>query len=80
MDGSRTKKSEVIEYVLDEAGVYERSTVLMIGDRDYDILGAKEAGVHSMGVLYGYGSREELMAAGADFIVEEPQDALRYIV
>ena len=52
----------------------------MIGDRDYDILGAKEAGVHSMGVLYGYGSREELMAAGADFIVEEPQDALRYIV
>ena len=80
MDGSRTKKSEVIEYVLDEAEVYDRSTVLMIGDRDYDILGAKEAGVHSMGVLYGYGSREELMAEGADFIVEEPQDALRYIV
>ena len=79
MDGRRTKKSEVIEYVLDAAGVEERSTVLMIGDRDYDILGAKEAGVHSLGVLYGYGSREELAAAGADFLAEKPEDVLRSI-
>lgn len=80
MDGRRTKKSEVIEYVLEGAGVTDRSTVLMIGDRDYDILGAKEAGVHSMGVLYGYGPREELEAAGADFLVERPEDALAYIL
>ena len=77
LDGRRTKKSEVIEYVLDAGGVEERSTVLMIGDRDYDILlGAKEAGVHSLGVLYGYGSREELAAAGADFLAEKPEDVL----
>ena len=62
MDGRRTKKSEVIEYVLDAAG-----------------MGAKEAGVHSLGVLYGYGSREELAAAGADFLAEKPEDVLRYI-
>lgn len=80
MDGRRTRKSEVIDYVLDAAKVKDRSTVLMIGDRDYDILGAKEAGVHSMGVLYGYGPREELEAAGADFLVEKPLDALAYLL
>lgn len=70
MDGQRTEKSEVIAYVLDACGVKDRSTVLMIGDRDYDILGAKAVGVHSMGVLYGYGSRQELENAGAEYIVE----------
>ncbi|MCL2884673.1 MAG: HAD hydrolase-like protein [Oscillospiraceae bacterium] len=44
--------------------------VWMIGDREHDILGAKAAGVHSIGVLYGYGSREELEAAGADRMAE----------
>ena len=38
----------------------------MIGDREHDILGAKAAGIDSLGVLFGYGSREELEAAGAD--------------
>lgn len=42
----------------------------MIGDRKHDILGAKEVGVDSVGVLYGYGDREELEAAGADFLAE----------
>ena len=79
MDGSRTKKSEVIQYVLDACGVKERDTVLMIGDRDYDILGAKTMGVHSVGVLYGYGDREELEKAGADYIVETAGEVLRVV-
>ncbi|MBR4530565.1 MAG: HAD hydrolase-like protein [Lachnospiraceae bacterium] len=45
---------------------------VMIGDRKYDILGAKAAGTASVGVLYGYGSREELTEAGADLIAETP--------
>lgn len=79
MDGGRTKKSDVIEYVLDACKVEERDTVLMIGDREHDIWGAKEAKVHSMGVLYGYGSLEELKKAGAEIIVKTPWEALEYI-
>ena len=41
----------------------------MIGDRKYDILGAKTVGIDSAGVLYGYGDRAELEAAGADYIL-----------
>ena len=43
--------------------------VIMVGDRHFDIEGAKDAGIASIGVLYGYGSKEELTAAGADKIV-----------
>ena len=42
----------------------------MVGDRHHDIIGAKENGLKSMGVLYGYGDRTELEAAGADYIAE----------
>lgn len=80
MDGTRTEKSEVIEYVLASCGVDDRSTVIMVGDRRYDIEGARRAGLHSMGVLYGYGSREELESAGPDYIVETPAEAGEILV
>ena len=44
----------------------------MIGDRKHDILGAKANGLHSMGVLYGYGDEKELLAAGADMLADSP--------
>ena len=69
MDGSRTDKAELIEYMLRRAQVNLKD-VLMIGDRCHDIAGARQCGVDSIGVLYGYGSREELESAGADYIVE----------
>ncbi len=71
MDGTRTKKDEVISYALTAGNVAEWPKALMIGDREYDILGAKRVGIDSMGVLYGYGSPEELKRAGADFLVKE---------
>lgn len=74
MNGERCKKAEVIEYVLDACGATDRDAVLMVGDRCYDILGAKAAGTHSMGVLFGYGSREELEEAGAELIAETPAE------
>ena len=66
----RMKKGEIITYALESAGVDERESAIMVGDREHDILGAKEAGIDSLGVLYGYGSREELVMAGADFLAE----------
>lgn len=42
----------------------------MVGDRKHDIIGAKKSGIKSIGVTYGYGTREELEMAGANFIIE----------
>ena len=67
LDGTRSKKREVIQYVLDENDI-PAEQALMIGDREHDIIGAKSCGVASIGVLFGYGSEEELSAAGADYI------------
>lgn len=68
MDESRTKKTDVILYALSLAGVTDKSSVVMVGDREHDILGARAAGLDSIGVLYGYGSRAEHEAAGATAI------------
>ncbi|WP_151734017.1 HAD family hydrolase ['Paenibacillus yunnanensis' Narsing Rao et al. 2020] len=73
LDGTRSKKSEVIRYVLDENGI-RAEQALMIGDRKHDIIGAKACGVASAGVLFGYGSEEELAGAGADYIARRVAD------
>ena len=70
MDESRSKKDQVIEYAIERNGITDKSKILMIGDRKHDILGAKKVGLKSCGVLFGYGSRQELEEAGADFIAE----------
>ncbi|HJB95788.1 MAG TPA: HAD-IA family hydrolase, partial [Candidatus Mediterraneibacter intestinigallinarum] len=79
MDGRRTDKHEVIEYVIDSCKVV-RENAVMIGDRRHDIIGASKAGIHSIGVLYGYGSREELEKAGADMIAVTPGDILKFVI
>ena len=68
MDETRSKKDEVIEYALERNQIDDRGKVLMIGDRKHDILGARKTGLKSCGVLFGYGSLEELNEAGADYI------------
>ena len=70
LDSSRSRKSDVIRHALHLCGDPELSTVVMIGDRHHDINGAKENGLQSIGVLYGYGNRPELEQAGADAIAE----------
>ncbi len=72
MDGRISKKADVIAYLLDEIGDPDKESVLMIGDRAQDIEGAKANGLHSAGVLWGYGSEDELSRAGADYLVSEP--------
>ena len=64
MDEQRTKKGEVIAYAMKTFDLRPEETV-MVGDRKHDVIGARENGVSCVGVLYGYGSRAELMEAGA---------------
>lgn len=77
MDERRTKKEDVIAYALSQTCA---ENVVMIGDREHDILGGKKNGLDTIGVLYGYGSREELEAAGADFIAETALDLPKFIL
>lgn len=74
LDGRRTDKAEVIRYALTLGEVRETDHAVMIGDRKYDIIGAKKTGLSSVGVLYGYGSESELKEAGADRIAETVSD------
>jgi len=71
LNGDRSEKSEVIQYALDQNNISDLSKCIMIGDRKYDIVGAKAIGIDSIGVLYGYGDYEELSQAGADHIVKD---------
>lgn len=77
MDGSRTDKHAVIEYALEQLSVLDRTTVVMVGDRSHDMIGAQKSGIHSLGVLYGYGSEKELMEAGAEKIVSTPEQIVK---
>jgi phosphoglycolate phosphatase len=78
LDGTRSKKREVIQYVLDENDI-PAAQALMIGDREHDIIGAQGCGIPSIGVLFGYGSEEELSAAGADYIANTVEDVSNII-
>ena len=79
LDETRTDKAEVIAYALETAGITDKSRVVMVGDREHDVLGAKKNGLPCVGAVYGYGSAEELTAAGADALAEVPEDILRYV-
>ena len=74
MDGTREKKDEVIEFALKEKNITDYSKVIMIGDREHDVIGAKKLGIESIGVLYGYGDYNELSSSGADYIVKDVQE------
>lgn len=71
LDGSLHTKTDVINHILQSNNITELSTVVMIGDRKHDIIGAKNVGIDSIGVLYGFGDYKELSEAGANYIVED---------
>lgn len=74
VDGGRSEKGEVIEHALHALDITDRSKVLMVGDTKYDMIGAKEAKIHSLGVLYGFGLKSELLKAGAERVVETVEE------
>lgn len=80
MDEKRSEKYEVIEYALKKLQLKDKTHCIMAGDREHDIVGAKKNGLKSVGVLYGYGSREELENAGADMLAETPPDICGFIL
>ncbi len=82
LNEKRVEKAEIIAYTLDTLGLTEadKKQVLMVGDRENDVHGAKENGLDCLGVLYGYGDRQELEKAGADYIAASPVEAARMIL
>jgi len=77
MDEKRTNKADVIAYALKTVG--KTGKAVMVGDRKHDILGAKAHDLDSIGVLYGYGSREELETAGATYLAETAEEVLKFV-
>jgi phosphoglycolate phosphatase len=67
-DGSRRHKRDVIVHALDGLGVPAGPEVAMVGDREHDMVGARLTGLTALGVLWGFGTRDELVEAGADAI------------
>ena len=74
LDETRTDKAEVIAYALDTIGLTDKTGVVMVGDREHDVIGAKKNALPCIGALYGYGTREELHSAGAAAIADTVQD------
>lgn len=80
LDGTRSKKSEVILYALNQGNYCDRDKIIMVGDRKYDIVGAKEAKIDSIGVLYGYGSYGELQKEKPEYIVKNIDELSKILV
>ncbi len=76
LDGARDSKALVVGEVLARLGNPDPATVLMVGDRSHDVLGAAAHGVRCAGALWGYGSAEELTAAGAMRLCARPSEVL----
>ncbi|MFA5561198.1 MAG: HAD-IA family hydrolase [Eubacteriales bacterium] len=80
LEFSRLRKDEVVAYALQKLQVTDPATVLMVGDRKHDVVGARACGMDALGVLYGYGSRAELTGAGATALAETPREVYQYII
>lgn len=76
----RDEKYQVIEFVFENCGITDLNKTVIVGDRMHDILGAKKTGISSIGVLCGFGSREELTEYGADYIVDTFPDIIPVIM
>lgn len=74
LDGTRTSKAEIVQYILNMFKEEQRSDFIMIGDRKYDMIGANQCGIDSIGVTYGYGSSEELRGCHPTYLVESVQE------
>jgi phosphoglycolate phosphatase len=77
LDGTRADKTELLRYALQSSAV-DPSSAIMIGDRSHDMIGARNNGMTAIGVLYGYGSQEELVGAGAHHICATPDKLIEH--
>lgn len=79
-DGTRGYKHEVIEYILEQLKLDNLSKIVMIGDRNHDIFGAKKCNIASIGLRCGYAEEHELEDAGADFIFDNLEEATKFLI
>ncbi len=77
-DGTRGQKWEVIDFVLKSFGI-EPEDAIMVGDRKYDVIGAKKCGLDCVGVRFGYAEPNELEEHGAVYVAETPDDLYDYL-
>ncbi|WP_433745832.1 HAD family hydrolase [Falsibacillus pallidus] len=74
LDGTRTSKTEIIQYILDKYNEHSADEFIMIGDREHDIIGAINTGIDSIGAAYGYGSHEELKRSHPTYMASNVQE------
>ena len=77
---ARSSKKDVIEYILKANDIKDPENAVMVGDRAYDMEAVRALGLQTVGVLYGFGSEEELKQAGAQYLAQTPLDVTKYIV
>jgi phosphoglycolate phosphatase len=75
LDGTRCDKTSLISHILKRESI-PASEAMMIGDRKHDMIGAKNNGLYGVGVLWGYGTKEELETSGAHAIIGRPHDLI----
>ncbi len=73
-DRTRVTKAQVIAHALQRGNISDISGCIMVGDREHDVLGAKEFGMDALGVLYGYGDADELLQSGARYTAKTPAE------
>lgn len=78
-DEKSAGKTAILLDAMEHLGCTDKSRVLMVGDRKFDIDGAKGAGIPTAAVLYGFGNREEFVAHGAEFIVKDTKELEKII-
>jgi phosphoglycolate phosphatase len=78
LSGERADKITLLAHLLEREGL-SADRAIMIGDRAFDMVGAKANGVRAIGALWGYGSREELVNAGADELCESIDELVRVL-
>ena len=80
LDGTRCQKKLVVAHALKISNTDELKTTVMVGDREHDIIGGKQNGLETIGVLYGYGSKDELTLAGATHIAKTVDDLKNMLI
>lgn len=78
LDGRLSDKGELIAHIIDTERLDPKAT-LIVGDRFHDVVGGKKNGIMTAAVTYGYGSREELFAAGPDIVLDSPEELTAFL-
>ncbi len=80
LEETRPEKRQVLEHIFAHFPQIGAKNTVMVGDRSYDAAAAAEYGIPSIGVLFGYGSREELSGAGAGFLAQDVRELSRLML